>query len=97
MSDYPDSAELTAIKKWKPVGHWVGSTPWLPILELCDQAWNHDMGKVVRNGTEVTFITGGWSGNEDIIGALGDNLSAYSLLWLESHRGGKHIFGVRND
>ncbi len=95
MSDYPDSAELTAIQTWTPGPKWSGGAPWLPILDLCDQAWNHDMGKVVRKGTEVTFITGGWSGNEEILSMLESNFSAYSMLWLESHRGGKHVFGVR--
>jgi hypothetical protein len=94
---YPAEADLLAIEKWAPMGQWSGCRPWLPVLQLANDAWNHDMGRVLLNDEVYTFVTGGWSGNEDIIAALGKNFSAYSSLWLASYRGGKHEFGVRND
>jgi len=93
---YPEEEELEEIKNWKPEGHWSGTEPWLPILELVCGAWNHDMGKVVLEHQTATLITGGWSGNEDVLGALSDNFSAWSLLWIASFRGGKHVFGIRD-
>ncbi len=95
MADYPDSRELDAIAAWKPPEGWKGDRPWLPILQLVADAWNTDMGRAKREGDVWTFITGGWSGNEDILGALEENWSARSVLWLASYRGGKHEFGVK--
>ena len=96
MSDYPDSADLHKIEHWKPMKPWSGARPWLPILGLMEDAWNMDMGSVRWNDakTEATFVTGGWSGNEDIIEAMHGNFSARSILWQSSHRGGKFIYGV---
>lgn len=96
MSHYPDSADIKAIEQWNPGPEWSGSESWLPILTLMEEAWNHDMGRVIWNDarTECTFITGGWSGNEEILGAMSDNFAARSMLWLSSHRGGKEVYGV---
>jgi len=93
---YPEEEELQEIRNWKPEGDWKGTEPWLPILDLVRGAWNHDIGKVILDGETATFITGGWSGNEETLGALSDNFSAWSLLWVASFRGGKHIFGIKD-
>lgn len=97
MSDYPDTAELAAIASFSPGEKWSGSEPWLPILQLCCDAWNHDMGvvRVTDDGKQWTFITGGWSGNEEILEELDRHQTARHMLWLESHRGGKYVYGVR--
>lgn len=94
MSDYPDSSDITAIENWKPPSEWSGTAPWLPLLELVEDAWNKDMGAVrPEPGGGTAFITGGWSGNEEIICALQINSIAWCMLWLSSHRGGKYVFG----
>ena len=99
MSDeYPTEAELEALKNWQPPGvGWSGSEPWLGILWLCDGAWNQYMGSIRWDdeAKQMTFATGGWSGNEDIIGALMENVMAQAMLWQSSHRGGKFIYGLR--
>ncbi len=38
------------------------------------------------------FATGGWSGNESIIGALNRNVMVRALCWRVSARGGLHIY-----
>lgn len=93
-AEYPSEEQLTIIKNWKPDGHWKGREPWLPLLRIVADAWNCDMGRVVESENMFTFITGGWSGNEDIIGALSDNFTAWNMLWISSHRGGKFVLGV---
>ena len=40
----------------------------------------------------VRFATGGWSGNEELIGALNDNQMVTTLTWQISSRGGLHIY-----
>lgn len=51
---------------------------------------------------EVTFITGGWSGNEDLLSALSQNDFQHQTnfawkYWESSHRGGKEVFRIPLD
>ena len=39
--------------------------------------------------------TGGWSGHEDVISALRDNLMFWMLSWVSSTRGGHYVFETR--
>lgn len=61
------------------------------ILELAIELWG-ECGVIRKRGNTVVFITGGWSGNEDIINALGKNFMFWSSCWCASYAGGKHIF-----
>ena len=51
-----------------------------------------EMGSIRIGHKWIKFATGGWSGNEEIIGAMRSNYGIWSLLWESSHRGGLHIF-----
>lgn len=93
---YPEDAELEQIRTWSPGPKWSGSEPWLGILGLVYDAWNHDMGRADWSGQILTLVTGGWSGNEEVLGALEDNRCARSMLWLSSHRGGRYTFGIKD-
>ncbi len=93
--DYPEEEALVEIQQWKPSSPWSGTDPWLPILGLVLENWS-SIGKATWDGQELTLVTGGWSGNEDTLVALENNFSAWSMLWIASFRGGKHIFGVRD-
>ena len=93
---YPEDEELDQIRTWTPGPKWSGSEPWLGILRPVVSAWNRDMGRADWDGQVLTLVTGGWSGNEEVLGALEDNRCAWSMLWLSSHRGGKHTFGIKN-
>lgn len=39
--------------------------------------------------------TGGWSGNESIIGAMQKNRMVWNFLWEQSRRGGHYVFDKR--
>ena len=91
---YPTEELLAAIKDW----HY--EKGYLNLIELCKDAWN-DCGSVEISAPEgpssvvCKFVTGGWSGNEDIIGALMENHIFWMLCWQESKRGGVHTFKVK--
>jgi len=92
-NDYPGEPELERIRNWPSTGEWK------PLLQFMESIWP-DYGVVrqsrIRLGKRVLptrweFVTGGWSGCEDIWSAFCKNPVAYSVLWESSHRGGLHI------
>lgn len=62
------------------------------FLSLATSLWNTRYGTVynVPSESEVMFITGGWSGNEEVITAMKQN-PLWHLLWDSSYRGGQHM------
>ena len=99
---YPTARTLRVIAEW-PLRDLRG------LMEFICRAWNwaHMATREISNaereiigvesaGNFYRFATGGWSGNEELMGALERNRMAYSLTWCMSARGGLHIFQVRN-
>ena len=86
---YPTDEEIKAIEHAEPA----------EALRLMEAAWAKGYGSAVHfwlhDRGEYRFATGGWSGNEELIEALGRNAIAYAMTWNSSHRGGLHIFEVR--
>ena len=84
MNDYPSDAELEQIKTWS----------YLPSLPaFIETVWNTDYGTFACNGGTLKLVTGGWSGNEDIIAAMGNNVALFwTLYWQKSKRGGAYYF-----
>ena len=86
---YPTEAELRKIRKW-PYTDFVG------LMEFIrSNCWwpNGDSGWKQR-GRRYRLATGGWSGNESVIGALSRNPMFDALCWQSSHRGGLHIYHI---
>lgn len=97
MSDYPHQTDLDRIVKWTGKD----GTP-LDLMHFVESVMNPDYGilefKETTNTwdepiTEVRYVTGGWSGNEDIIGALMKNLF-WAYFWESTHRGGLYFFHI---
>jgi len=92
MNGYPDETILKKIETWD------GKDP-QEMLEWIDQAWNHDYGfideKRMKGKTRHTLVTGGWSGNEDVLYSLHVNRLFDALYWQKSERGGKHVYEVK--
>jgi hypothetical protein len=88
VRDQVTEEELARIKNWEG--------DWKALLSFMAAIWINTYGTVrfpVPNSPRQLwhFVTGGWSGNEEIMAAFFENRVAYSLLWASSHRGGLHI------
>lgn len=89
---YPTDEALNAIRTFE-------GTP-EQLVEFARELWQWDhlihVRRPWRDRIEVDFVTGGWSGNEDVIAAL-DGSVFWFLYWSASYRGGKHVFSVPVD
>lgn len=91
MNRYPTKEELKKIKKW-PEDH-AGLMDFIhSIWEYAEWGWRE---KKFADAIEYNISTAGWSGNEDIISALGKNFIFWNLCWVQSRRGGHYIFHVK--
>jgi hypothetical protein len=85
---YPEEHELKAIREWPRTD--------LPgLLDYVRERWAYaDCGYFEQDGRAYNISTAGWSGNEDIIGALQENRSFWVLCWQSSKRGGHYQFEI---
>ena len=93
MSEYPTDEELSLISNWtvKDITGW---------FEFVQSLWALTDWKIEdavdylseRPVTRYIITTGGWSGNEDLIGAMQRNWLLWQLTWVQSRRGGHYIF-----
>lgn len=93
-SPYPSKKELNRIKNWP-------YTDLLGLFKYIEERWMYPEYWDIRDDLSdkivlVTCSTGGWSGNEDLIGALQQNTMAWALTWQESRRGGHYKFEMSN-
>lgn len=97
---YPTEKTLRLLKKW-PYQDARGA------LEFMRAAWSYPERATAELTTAeksvvgqepgyeyFRFSTGGWSGNEDLIGALQENVMVWNLTWQLSARGGLYVFNV---
>ena len=86
--DYPYDFEIKAIHEW-PASDYSG------LLYYVCQLWS-DYGRHEKDGNVYTLITGGWSGNEELISALQENENFFwAMCWEESRRGGYYKFEAK--
>lgn len=85
---YPADQTLEDISRWKVESKSLLQT----LFVFIEETLNLDYGSFSVEGEVVRIVTGGWSGNEAVIGALQQNLAFWGLCWESSHRGGLHWF-----
>jgi len=97
VDGYPDDSELQTIREWPLKAR----ADFAALLAFVRERWSYPeywheedavddvMGKPV---TRYEISTGGWSGNEDLLGALQDNRLLWMVCWVQSRRGGHYIF-----
>lgn len=91
--EYPTEAELETIREWDLL-----KKPVAGLVEYVrDLWWAPDWGFHLK-GKRVLLLqlhTGGWSGNEDIIAALKQNVIFWMMCWRKSTVGGHFWFRIR--
>ena len=93
--NYPDEASLKTIEKWDILKKGVGG-----LLNLIFENTNWPDRQISITGRRIirfAYHTGGWSGNEDVIGALHRNFLFWSLFWEKSTRGGHYYFKLTQE
>ncbi len=94
MRDYPCDEEIERVKKWEFHGP-DSFVQFMAFVRLIGKYWpssdpfGWDEDPVTRT---YNISTGGWSGNEAILGAMQDNLTFWMVCWQEHRRGGHYIF-----
>lgn len=91
--DYPTEEELEKIRRWDYKDAFGLMEFIRPYWE--QHGWWKQTGKKVIN---LQMSTGGWSGNESIIGALDEVQNGnmfFFLWWQKSVRGGHYWFKVK--
>lgn len=96
----PTDETLAAIEEWQPDFSEDGRDPWAEFIQFCREAWNMDYG-TVREETDgdsktlLCFMTGGWSANEAVQGAMMSNMMFRVMRWHSSYRGGLVKYAAR--
>ena len=86
---YPTEETLRVIAAW-PTDKLDDLVPF-----VCE-AWSYpDRAQHDEAKATLYLSTGGWSGNEDIIGALEENFMFWATYWFKSQRGGHYWFRLR--
>jgi len=103
---YPTEEELNRIEKWDLLEGDNGKHEKLyALLDYVSDLWSYPdrvfMGRLRKdrlfNKKKIrTFYlsTGGWSGNESIIGALHQNFIFWAMYWVKEQRGGHYWFEI---
>lgn len=82
---YPTAELLERVSKWPYKEGFTG------LMELVEANWNWPT-YFQQDGNKYVLATGGWSGNEDLIGALQENTMFWVTCWKSSSRGGRYEF-----
>jgi hypothetical protein len=75
---------LDDIKQW-PIEDFNG------LIEQIGPLWS-EHGTIKISKRIISLITGGWSGNEDIIGAMQENVLLWTIHWKATVSGGLYVF-----
>ena len=85
---YPTEEALEKIENWD-CKDFDGLINFIKDIWWYQYGWDDD-------SMIVKMSTGGWSGNEDIIRSMKNNIMWWSLYWFSSKRGGHYVFERRN-
>lgn len=87
---YPTQQTLDMIAAW-PRDRQGG---YLAMMELITSIWwpDGDEPHIRISDNQYVLVTSGWSGNEDIIGAMRANTMFWLFCWQMSERGGRYTF-----
>ena len=94
---YPTDNALDKIANWDfndPEG-WFKCIESIWYLRSC--VWSEVRKAYLDSPDKIEYhiSTAGWSGNEDIIGAMQKNKILWYYTWVQTRRGGHYIFEVK--
>ncbi len=88
---YPDDNEIDKIKNW----------PWEDLKSCFDfvqTLWRYpEHFKIYEKGDYIYYRLAclGWSGNEELIAAMEQNLMLMAMTWVLSKSGGLYVFRLK--
>jgi hypothetical protein len=92
MSDYLDEDGYPTEEALNKIADW-SYRDIQGLIDFVSELWRFkEYSKVEANVWSLS--TGGWSGNEDIIKALGNNRVFWLFCWESSQRGGHYVFDL---
>jgi len=92
MNEYPTQEELDKIKNWDAIGDPLG------LIDFIESIWwtpSFGFKYSGKRTKKLELHTGGWSGNEDIIGVLNETMF-WACFWEKSFRGGHYYFTIQS-
>lgn len=98
---YPTEESLRALREWQPPVGTGSRDPYtegaVQVLDAVAAYFNgcgygRATKRSIQGRTVWRFATGGWSGCEEVLGAL--PALVYALAWRSTHRGGLHVYGL---
>jgi hypothetical protein len=75
------------------ITHWPLFDGYHSLLAYVARAWKYP-DYFSNEGNDYRISTGGWSGNEELISALRQNVAFWAICWQSSARGGHYVFTV---
>ena len=85
INSYPDEEELQKIREWN-------CEDFSGLMEYVEKRWRYaELGYWRKTRTRYYISTGGWSGNEEIVQAMQENVVLWMFYWKQSTRGGHYI------
>lgn len=93
--DYPTMEACNKIRYW-PENDFKG------MMQFVKRLWKYSTDGYwteteVNKTIEYGISTAGWSGNEDLLQAMGENGTFWIQCWIQSRRGGHYIFEVKDE
>jgi len=78
----------------RTITEWPFENGYHSLLAYVARAWKYPDYFTHDGGSEYKISTGGWSGNEELIGALERNRIFWAFCWVSSTCGGHYVFEV---
>lgn len=88
MTDEPTEEDCERIRKWPALT----TGDCADALAFVASVWWMGDSLTKFDGVAWTFSTGGYSANEEAIGAMMDNTMLWMMTWQQSRRGGHYRF-----
>ena len=94
MPDYPTDEMIERIRAWE----FTARDSFEQFMSYVRAAGHYWTGELTfgwyQDGRRYEVSTGGWSGNEEIVGAMQANLVFWAVCWQSSRRGGHFVFDL---